>query len=89
MKTQMSYALTAEQGKHLIRKNDNKDVGVYIWLATGIPASDFNNVGNVEERPMLFADEGKDLVHGDERCKAVWDRGEGWVEEPELILKKE
>lgn len=84
MRSEMSYALTAQQGKHLVRKVDGKDVGAYIWCAAGILPAAFDNVGNIEERPMLFADEGKELVHGDVRCKAVWDKGEGWVEEDEL-----
>ena len=84
MRSEMSYALTAEPNKTLIRKSDNKDVGRYIWCAAGILPTEFDNVGNVEERPMLFAEEGKELVFGDVRCKAVWNKGEAWVEEDEL-----
>lgn len=84
MQRKMSYALTALPNTRLIRKSDGQDVGHYVWLAAGILPTEFNNVGSTEERPMLFADEGKELVHGDIRCKAVWDKGEGWVEEDEL-----
>lgn len=84
MQRKMSYALTALPNTRLIRKSDGKDVGHYIWCAAGIPPTEFDNVGDIEERPMLFAEEGKELVFGDIRCTAVWDKGEAWVEEDAL-----
>lgn len=90
MKTQMTYALRSKEGKHLIRKSDNKDVGEFIWCAPNMNEEDFLNVGEIEERLMLIADEGKQLVFGEQKSTSVWAQpGEEWVEEDYVEDKKD
>lgn len=59
MKQKQSYFVIAEEGKTLLR--DGASIGTAIWLAAGKDYDDIENIGKVEERPMLFPENGKVL----------------------------
>ena len=56
--------------------------GEYAWLGRGVKPSETDTV--IEERIMLYADEGKFIKKGDYICTCVWlkdgDTEENWEE---------
>lgn len=83
MRLENSHYVKAEEGKRLIL--GGKDIGVAVWFAVGKSFEGIQNAASIEVRPMLFADEGMELVHKTtgERTTCVWLKGksEDWVEE--------
>lgn len=84
MRLENSHYVKAEEGKRLIL--GGKDIGVAVWFAVGRSFANIQNAASIEVRPMLFADEGMELVHKTtgERTTCVWLKegtSEDWIEE--------
>lgn len=54
-----SYFLTAKANKRL--KNNGKDIGVAVWFVSDIDISLVENIGNKEERTMIFPESNRVL----------------------------
>lgn len=84
MQTKISWYVKAEDGKTLIVAG--KNIGTAVWFAVGISVDNVENIGFKEERPILFADNGKVLEHKEtkEQCESIWlkdgDSSENYIE---------
>lgn len=84
MQTKTSWYVKAEDGKTLMVAG--KNIGTAVWFAVGITIDNVENIGFKEERPILFADDGKVLEHKEtkEQFESIWlkdgDSSENYIE---------